>query len=91
MLAAVFDVSLAVLDVVHVHLAHGWLAGSGCWLGCKGRAQGCSALCSGAGAHSEVADVVLAEVAVEPSAMLLAEVPWHGGPPPILHEQGKGE
>ena len=33
MLAAVFDVSLAVLDVVHVHLAHGWLAGSGCWLG----------------------------------------------------------
>ena len=71
---------LVAKDVVQVHLARGWLAGSGCWLGCKGG-------CSGAGAHCVAADSESAELAEEAAPMLAAQVPWDTGRSPVLHNE----
>ena len=63
----------------------GWL-----WLlaGLQRGVHGCSALCSGAGAHWIGADVELAEGAVEAAPMHAAQVPWDMGQSPVLHKEG---
>ena len=74
---------LVPVEVVHVHLARGRLAGSvGCWLDCYFQGG-----CSGAGAHWIAADSESAELAVEAAPMLAAQVPWDTGRSPVLHNE----